>query len=362
MKMQSLLSVLCACALGAIIAACAPGLKQADKPGMTEVPKSAKSAKSAESYLSTTTKIEDYLQPSSVPVPPSNLLTPARVDLGKALFFDPRLSGSNWISCTTCHNPALGWSDGLPTAIGNRMKVLGRATPTILNTGYQKFQFWDGRAKSLEEQALGPIEAEDEMGAKIDETLKELAGIPGYVEMFNHAYPGEGISKETLAKALSSFQRTIVAGNAPFDRWVRGDGQAVSESAKRGFALFEDKARCALCHQGFNFSDNGFHNIGLKGNTDLGRGAKVPVRILKGAFKTPTLRDIALTRPYMHNGAYNTLEEVVEHYNRGGDEKESLDPNMQPLNLSAQEKADLVEFLKTLTSSQVAFSVPQLPN
>ncbi len=357
MKKQSLLYVLGACALGVITAACAPALKQGDKPAAAKA-----ATNSAESSLSTTSRIADYYRPDSVPVPPNNLLTPAGVDLGKALFFDPRLSGSNWISCTTCHNPAMGWSDGLPTAIGNRMKVLGRATPTILNTGYQKFQFWDGRAKSLEEQALGPIEADDEMGGNITDTLKKLAAVPGYVEMFDHAYPGEGITKETLAKALSSFQRTIIAGNAPFDRWVRGDEQAVNDSAKRGFVLFESKARCALCHQGFNFSDNGFHNIGLKGNTDLGRGAKVPVRVLKGAFKTPTLRDVMLTRPYMHNGAYATLQEVVEHYNRGGDEKESLDPNMQPLNLSTQEKVDLVEFLKSLTSSQVAFSVPQLPN
>lgn len=304
----------------------------------------------------------EYLRPSSVPVPPDNMMTPARVELGKSLFFDPRLSGSNWISCTTCHNPALGWSDGLPTAIGNGMKVLDRATPTVLNTAYQKFQFWDGRAKTLEEQALGPIQAEIEMGANIDEVLKKLANVPGYVRMFEHAYPGEGITKSTLAKALASFERSVVSSDAPFDRWIRGDETAISESAKRGFVLFEDKARCALCHQGFNFSDNGFHNIGLKGNTDLGRGAKVPVKVLKGAFKTPTLRDVALTRPYMHNGAYNTLEEVVEHYNRGGDTKESLDPNMQPLELSAQEKTDLVEFLNSLTGTQAAISIPQLPN
>ncbi len=348
-------NVLLAFVVGVVVAACAPGMTQGDKPGATATP-----AKTDRSPIATG-RIDDYLRPTSVPVPQNNLMNPARVELGKSLFFDPRLSGSNWISCATCHNPALGWSDGLPTAIGNRMKVLARATPTILNTGYQKFQFWDGRAKTLEEQALGPIEADDEMGGNISETLKELGAVPRYVELFEQAYPGEGISRETLAKALASFERSIVSGDAPFDRWIRGDAHAVNDSAKRGFALFEDKARCALCHHGFNFSDNGFHNIGLKGNTDLGRGAKVPVRILKGAFKTPTLRDVALTAPYMHNGAYKTLDDVVEHYNRGGDEKESLDPNMQPLNLSAQEKTDLVEFLKSLTGAQASLTIPQLP-
>lgn len=354
MKKQSLLCVFGACALGAITAACAPGLKQANMTG-TDV-------KSPQSHLVVTGKIEEYLRPTSVPVPPNNPMTPARVDLGKALFFDPRLSGSNWISCSTCHNPALAWSDGLPTAIGNGMKVLERSTPTILNTAYQKFQFWDGRAKTLEEQALGPIQAEIEMGANLEEVLKKLAAIRGYVDMFEYAYPGEGINKDTLAKALASFERSVVSGDSPFDRWIHGDERAVSASAKRGFALFEDKARCSMCHQGFNFSDNGFHNIGLKGNKDVGRFAKVPVKVLKGAFKTPTLRDVALTSPYMHNGAYSSLEQVVEHYNRGGEEKESLDPNMQPLNLSEQEKLDLVAFLKTLTGAQAAIAVPQLPN
>ena len=156
-----LLYVLSACALGVITTACAPGMTQGDK---VSVP--AKAGQKSTAATPDPSKAQ-YIRPNSVPVPPSNLLTPARIELGKALFFDPRLSGSNWISCSTCHNPALGWSDGLPTAIGNGMKVLGRSTPTILNTGYQKFQMWDGRNKTLEEQALGPIEAELEMGAKI---------------------------------------------------------------------------------------------------------------------------------------------------------------------------------------------------
>jgi len=306
---------------------------------------------------------ESYLRPATVPAPADNKVTPERVELGRALFFDPRLSGSNWISCATCHNPALGWSDGLPTAIGHGMKVLGRATPTILNTAYQRKQMWDGRFRSLEEQALGPIQAPGEMaGGDMKEVAAEIQAFPAYVAMFDKAYPGEGVNKDTIAKAIASFERTVVSTEAPFDRWIKGDKNAISASAKRGFDLFEGKANCNACHMGFDFMDDGFHNIGLKGNQDVGRFAKVPLPVMKGAFKTPTLRDVTLTAPYMHNGTYKTLEEVVEHYNRGGDDKASLDPNMKPLHLSKREQADIVEFLKTLTGPAMQVSVPRLPN
>ncbi len=305
---------------------------------------------------------ESYLRPEKVPAPANNQVTPERVELGKALFFDPRLSGSNWISCATCHNPAMGWSDGLPTAIGHGMKVLGRATPTILNTAYQRKQMWDGRFRTLEKQATGPIAAHEEMAQDLDVAVAELKAISGYVGMFEQAYPGEGISLDTVAKAIASFERSIVSSEAPFDRWIKGDESAISASAKQGFALFEGKANCAACHMGFNFMDDGFHNVGLKGNQDMGRYAQVPVAVMKGAFKTPTLRDIALTAPYMHNGMYLTLAEVVGHYNRGGDVKEHLDPNLKPLNLSAGEQEDLVAFLKTLTGDPIALTIPRLPH
>ena len=306
---------------------------------------------------------ESYLRPDTVPAPKDNKVTPERVELGRALFFDPRLSGSNWISCATCHNPALGWSDGLPTAIGHGMKVLGRATPTILNTAYQRKQMWDGRFRSLEEQALGPIQAPGEMaGGDMREVVAEIQSIPGYVAMFDKAYPGGGINKDTIAKAIASYERTVVSTEAPFDRWIKGDKNAISASAKRGFDLFEGKANCNACHMGFDFMDDGFHNIGLKGNQDVGRFAKLPLPVMKGAFKTPTLRDVTLTAPYMHNGMYKTLEEVVAHYNRGGDDKANLDPNMKPLHLSEREQADIVEFLETLTGPAMQVSVPRLPN
>ena len=257
----------------------------------------------------------------------------------------------------------MGWSDGLPTGIGDGMKKLKRATPTILNTGFSPHLMWDGRAPNLEEQALGPIAADVEMNQDIPGLVKKLSGIQGYVELFGKAYPGEGISGKTIGKALAAFQRTVVSTESPFDRWQKGDAKAISAPARRGFELFVGKANCVACHQGFNFTDNGFHNIGLKTTgEDVGRYELRKLERLRGAFKTPTLRDVALTAPYMHNGIYATLQEVVEHYDRGGDVKDNLDPEMKPLGLAAAEKADLVEFMRSLTGKPARITVPQLPN
>lgn len=306
--------------------------------------------------------IAKFLRPAAVPQEADNMMTPERIELGKFLFFDPRLSGSNFISCATCHNPALGWSDAQPTAIGHGMGQLERSTPTILNTAYQTFQMWDGRERTLESQALGPIEAGGEMAQPIEELIPELKSIPKYLTMFEAAYPGEGITKSSIGKAIASFERTVVSTDSRFDRWLKGVDTAMSDAEKRGFDIFKGKANCVVCHSGFNFTDNGFHNIGLSDSKDDGRYLIKKVAVLKGAFKTPTLRDIALTAPYMHNGQYKTLAEVVEHYNRGGDKNPGhLDPNMKPLNLSKKEQQDLVDFLKSLTGDAMAFSVPQLP-
>lgn len=305
---------------------------------------------------------DSYLRPESAVAPRDNLPTAERTDLGKQLFFDPRLSSSNWISCASCHNPALGWSDGLPTAIGHGMQTLSRNTPTIINVAFNNVQMWDGRFGSLEEQALGPILAPGEMNQSLPALIEKLSAIEGYRVQFDRAYPGEGINGKTIAKALASFERTVLCSESPFDRWRQGDARAVSDSAKRGFELFEGKANCTACHQGFNFSDDGFHNIGLKSaEGDVGRFGLKKVASMRGAFKTPTLRDIALTGPYMHNGAYRTLDEVVDHYDRGGDTKDNLDHNMKPLGLNAQEKADLVAFMKTLTGAPINLTIPQLP-
>ena len=311
-----------------------------------------------------TGKPDPYRRPA-VAAPADNAVTPARVELGKMLFFDPRLSGSQWMSFATCHNPALGWSDGLPTGIGEGMNKLARATPTILNVAYNKILMWDGRAASLEDQATGPIKAKAEMNQDMKILVQRLSAISGYAEMFERAYPGEGVTEKTIAKALASFERTVVATESPFDQWRQGKETAVDESVKRGFKLFTGKAKCDACHDGFNFTDSGFHNIGLETPKDMpedvGRYAHRKVKVNMGAFKTPTLRDVALTGPYMHNGIFKTLEEVVDCYDRGGDVQDNLDPNIKPLNLTSQEKQDLVSFLKSLTGKPMLVTLPPLP-
>lgn len=303
-----------------------------------------------------------FNRPAAVPQPADNTTTPLRAELGRQLFFDPRLSGSNALSCASCHNPALGWSDGQPTAIGHNMQVLERATPTILNTAYQRVQFWDGRAATLEEQALGPITAPGEMNQPLDELIQELKAIPGYVETFAAAYPGEGITAQTIAKAIAAFERTIIAAESDFDRWLSGNTQAMSPEALWGFVVFKGKANCTACHTGHNFTDDKFHNIGLKDVKNPGRFAIEPKPSLKAAFKTPTLRDVARTAPYMHNGAYTTLEEVIDHYDKGGFENAgTLSEDMKPLNLTREDKQALVTFLKSLSGDPEPVTVPQLP-
>jgi cytochrome c peroxidase len=278
------------------------------------------------------------------------------------LFFDPRLSGNGTISCATCHNPLLGWSDGLSKGIGINGALLDRSSPTIINAGFNYLQMWDGRKKSLEEQAIGPMDTPTEMHTNFKSTLSFLTKNNGYSLAFTNAYPDEGIDRITISKAIASFERTIVSNNSPFDQWIRGDKSAITKQQISGFKVFLDpnKGNCEVCHSAPNFVDDGFHNIGLKGH-DLGRYPHKKVKVLKGAFKTPTLRDISLSAPYFHNGSAATLSEVVEHYVKGGDIEQGLDPNIFPLNLTEQEKRDLVAFMSSLTTKQVPFKLPILP-
>ena len=302
----------------------------------------------------------------AVPQPADNVGTPARVELGRALFFEPRLSGNGAMSCATCHNPSLGWSDGLRTAVGWHGKVLGRATPTVVNTAYNTQFMWDGRKKSLEDQALGPMKSPDEMNTDFKRTLARLQSLPQYGAMFEKAYPGEGITEGTIAKAIAAFERRVISRESPFDRWVAGDRRAITLSQWRGYKVFIDsnKGNCAVCHNGANFTDNRFHNVGLAqaGEPDPGRFNIEKVASMQGAFKTPTVRDIELTAPYFHDGSASTLRDVVEHYARGGDDRTHLSPLMKPLRLSEQDKEDLVAFMKALTGRPVEVTVPQLPH
>jgi cytochrome c peroxidase len=223
---------------------------------------------------------------------------------------------------------------------------------------------WDGRKNTLEDQALGPVESADEMHQDPDALVSKLAAISGYRPMFERAYPGMGISKDTIAKAIASFERTVVSKDAPFDRWIKGQSDAISPSAQRGFQLFSNQANCTACHSGFNFTDGSFHNIGVVDleAADAGRFGIKPLKAMRGAFKTPTLRDVSLTAPYMRNGIYRTLEEVVEHYDRGGDAHENLSAEIRPLNLSANDKRDLIAFLLVLTSEPEPVQLPVLPH
>jgi cytochrome c peroxidase len=298
--------------------------------------------------------------------PADNASTAPRVELGKALFFDPRLSGNGTVSCASCHNPSLGWSDGLRTGVGINGSVLGRATPTVVNTAYNTQFMWDGRKKSLEDQALGPMKTPEEMKTDMLGAIVMLSSLPGYKAMFAAAYPGEAISEDTIAKAIAAFERTVISKDSRFDRWVAGDRSALSKQEWRGYQVFADPAKgnCAVCHKAPNFTDNGFHNIGIahpQGKEDVGRYAQRKVAVLKGAFKTPTLRDIELTAPYFHSGSAATLMDVVEHYARGGDDRSNISSDVRKLDLNAAEKADLVAFLKTLTGPTRSVSLPVLP-
>ena len=300
------------------------------------------------------------------PMPADNMTTPSRVELGRALFFDPRLAGSGAMSCATCHNPSLGWSDGLKTAIGANGKVLGRATPTITNTAYNTQFMWDGRKKSLEDQALGPMQSRDEMASDMHGMSQRLASVQGYAAMFAAAYPGQPISSDTIAKAIAAFERTIVVRNTAFDRWLDGDAQALNQQQWRGYKVFNDpvKGNCVACHSAPNFTDNGYHNVGLNpaGNGDMGRYAIRQVASLKGAFKTPSLRDIAATAPYFHDGRMADLAQVVDYYERIGVHRtEGLSPSIRPLQLTVQDKQDLVMFLQALSSPSQSYAVPSLP-
>jgi cytochrome c peroxidase len=308
--------------------------------------------------------IQAAVQPLSTPnlatieypdgAPPSA----AEVALGRQLYFETRLSGNGTMSCATCHNPDAGLGDGMAKGVGSTGNKLGRNTPHVYNLAWSTVLFWDGRAGSLEEQALGPIAAPGEMNLPIPEAVARLQAIPGYREQFSKVYGAEGIKAETLGKAIAAFERTLVSRNSPFDRHLAGDKTAMSPEAVRGLALYQGKANCLACHNGPNFTDDSFHNLGMK-DDDPGRGKLDAAAHFQGAFKTPGLRNTALTAPYMHDGSLPTLEAVVQYYNRGGD-IQGKDPLIKPLQLNEGEVRDLVAFLGALTDP-VKVDAPVLP-
>lgn len=283
-----------------------------------------------------------------MPIPADNPMTPDKIELGRRLFFDTALSASGVMSCATCHDPDMAFADGRARAIGSDGRVLVRNTPSIINSGYSIPQFWDGRANGLEDQAFRPVVNGAEMAMHPGTAIAVVAGSPDYRIRFARAFPGEPIGERSIARALASYQRSIVSGTAPFDRWLAGDRRAISDSAARGFAVFTGDGECAACHSGWRFSDDRFHDIG-RDDSDLGRGGVTNNRAFDHAFKTPSLREVALTAPYFHDGSAATLDDVVDHYADSGRRRAGV---IRPIRLDAAQRTDLVAFLRTLTSDE----------
>ncbi|MFY7828850.1 MAG: cytochrome-c peroxidase [Flectobacillus sp.] len=300
------------------------------------------------------------------------------IALGKMFFFDPRLSGSNQISCSSCHAPDLSWTDGKERSVGHNHLKTKRNAPSLLNIWYFKKYFWDGRASSLEEQALGPLLSEGEMNENLDKLPQELNKIKGYKIHFKNAFGKEKITKHDILKALAIFQQTLVSRKSKFDEFLSGKAQVLNDKEILGLHLFRTKARCINCHNGPLFSDNQFHNVGLtfygREYEDLGLYNTTKKAEDVGKFKTPILRDIIRTRPWMHNGLFDEIEGVVAMYNNGmpqpkpkddGQRNDPLFPKTSPLikklNLSKPEQEALIAFLGSITSAPFRVQAPELP-
>jgi cytochrome c peroxidase len=285
-------------------------------------------------------------------IPADNPMTEEKVALGRQLFFDTRLSFDGSRSCYSCHVCEKGLTDGLPKAIGAGDKKLPRSSPTLWNIGYQKLFYWDGRSPSLEKQGMAAWTGGN-MGAKGHETeiLGKINGLSGYRAQFQKVFGGEATG-ENMMQALSAFERTIISGDTAWDKWRAGDQSAISEAAKRGWDVFQ-QAKCNNCHDGVLFTDQQFHNVGIgmdQPEPDLGRGKITNTPEENGAFKTPTLRDIARSAPYFHDGSTATLEEAVDLMLAGGKPNPNLDKkNLEKRTLTPEQRGDLLEFLKTLT-------------
>ena len=336
---------------------------------------------------------------SSVYIPKDNPMTRAKIELGRQLYFDPRLSADVSLSCASCHDPVTGYAKDTRFGVGIRSQEGNRNSPVAYNRIFSKEQFWDGRAESLEEQAKGPIANPLEMGHTHDGCLECLKLVPGYRIQFEKIFPKEGLTIDTVAKAIATFERALVTGSSPADYYeplrafeasfkedledieafkaddpdayesyvklkADADRAPMNELAKRGRELFFGKANCTACHVGANFTDEKYHNIGVGMDAkepDLGRYIVTKDEKDKGAFKTPTVRNVTLTAPYMHDGSQATLEEVVEWYDKGGHPNPHLSDKIKKLNLTAQEKKDLVEYMKSLTGELPKVAAGRLP-
>jgi cytochrome c peroxidase len=315
----------------------------------------------SEKPIGATVEIKAPLGLPPIPIPADNLPTAETISLGRRLFYDKKLSKDNSLACASCHNPKRGFTDGLELSRGVGGMIGIRNAPTVANAAYLPLQFWDGRAISLEEQAASPIADPVEMNQTHEVSVTKLSADPVYKTMLLKAFGSEDMTIGRVEKALASFERTILSGNSAFDRYqFGGDKQALTQSQIRGLAIFSDpqKGNCATCHtidaNYALFTDGKFHNIGEgvgdDGDfNDVGRYHETNVNADKGAFKTPTLRNIANTGPYMHDGSLKTLKEVVDFYAGGGNSNPYLDKNIRAIKLSGQDRTDLVQFLMSLT-------------
>jgi cytochrome c peroxidase len=294
-------------------------------------------------------KVPTGLQP--IPWPAANPYSPEKAELGRYLYFDKRLSADATVSCASCHDPNHGFTDGAAVSTGIHGQKGARSAPTVVNRAYSLAQFWDGRAATLEEQARIPMESPIEMGTTAGALVATLNGIVGYRAMFAKAFGSEAIDIGRVTMAIACFERTLVSGNSPFDRYRSGDRGALASEQVRGMSVFFDKS-CDRCHQGATFTNNAYANEGIgadKSDPDVGRYAVTHDARDWGAFKIPTLREVEHTAPYMHDGSLATLQDVVEFYDKGGIRNKNLDANIRPLHLSDEQKRDLVAFLKSLS-------------
>lgn len=292
------------------------------------------------------------------------------IELGKALFFDTRLSESGKISCGSCHQPELNWTDGKERSVGHEGALAKRNSPTIQNAWFYKKLFWDGRAKDLQDQAFAPINSETEMHSEMPDVLRKLRKVKGYGPLFKAAFGSEEITPDNFTEAIAMFEKTIVSRKSRFDEFLEGSKKALSNQDIRGLHLFRTKARCMNCHNGPLFSDNQFHNSGfhffenkgMGGISDKGLYMVTHDEKDMGKFKTPSLRDVMHTGPWMHNGMMKTMEETIAHYVKGADGNGGADKLVKMLFLTNKEQADLLAFLKAISAPPLDFDKPVLPD
>jgi cytochrome c peroxidase len=331
----------------------------------------------------------DHLEPfKKTPYPASNPQTPEKIELGKMLFFDRRLSGDGTMSCATCHIPELGYTDGQAISLSYPTTKNWRNSPTLINVAFSKFLFHDGRAETLEDQALFPMMSSFEMNQNLDFVEEEIRSVPEYLELFKVVFGSDDITRERMAMAIASFERTLISRNAPLDSYLRGNTKALSSEAEKGYKIFTGKGKCAECHYGVNLIDDKFHALSVPEHPEFQADPRVaatrrfvaklnhyedfrnlqqdPGRYLISkdkkdwrAFKTPTLRDISKTGPYMHNGVLESLEDVIDFFDQGGGAGNTA---LKPLNLNAVEKRALTIFMvEALNGDDIKISYPKIP-